>query len=241
MLDPNDAREDVRILSYLEHTIQDARIDRSGNRRVISRQMQFVELDGQGQASMAGAAPYLDYRPLADDERALVTAVFDQAWLQDDLEGKALAYAVDTLVPGHLADVRQRREELVAKPMAAVKERLTKEIAYWDHRAKVRLLRRDELAADWDPTRDRRITVWEVTQHLIRALEQEGETITATLVQRVGGLGEVARDLAYRLYGVCERKRWAQEALAYNSLVIAWPEIVRLAGQHPPQVQEGLF
>jgi len=60
-------------------------------------------------------------------------------------------------------------------------------------------------------------------------------------VQKVSGLGEVARDLAYRLYGICERKKWAQEALAYNSLVIAWPEIVRLASQSPPQVQEGLF
>lgn len=106
---------------------------------------------------------------------------------------------------------------------------------------KVRLLRRDELATDWDPTRYRRITIWEVTQHLIRALEQEGETGAAVLVQKVGGLGEIARDLAYRLYGICERKKWAQEALAYNSLVIAWPEIVRLAGQSSSQVQEDLF
>jgi putative DNA methylase len=106
---------------------------------------------------------------------------------------------------------------------------------------KVRLLRRDELADDWDPTKDRRITVWEVTQHLIRALEQEGETGAAALVQKVGALGGVAHDLAYRLYGICERKKWAPDALAYNSLVIAWPEIVRLAGQSSPQVQEGLF
>jgi putative DNA methylase len=107
--------------------------------------------------------------------------------------------------------------------------------------AKVRLLRRDELADDWDPTKDCRITVWEVTQHLIRALEQEGETGAAALVQKVGALGGVAHDLAYRLYGICERKKWAPDALAYNSLVIAWPEIVRLAGQSSPQVQEGLF
>jgi putative DNA methylase len=106
---------------------------------------------------------------------------------------------------------------------------------------KVRLLPREELADDWDPGTDRRIAVWEVTQHLIRALEHQGETAAAALVQKVGGLGEVARDLAYRLYGICERKKWAQEALAYNSLVIAWPEIVRLAGQGSPQVQEDLF
>jgi putative DNA methylase len=94
---------------------------------------------------------------------------------------------------------------------------------------KVRLLRRDELPDDWDPDADRRRTVWEVTQHLIRALERHGEPGAADLLRRVGGQGEVARDLAYRLYTTCERKKWAAEALAYNSLVIAWPSIGRLA------------
>jgi putative DNA methylase len=94
---------------------------------------------------------------------------------------------------------------------------------------KVRLLGRDDLHADWDPATDERLTVWEVTQYLIRALEQHGERGAAELLKKVGGLGEVARDLAYRLYVICERKKWAQEALAYNSLVVAWPEITRLA------------
>jgi putative DNA methylase len=106
---------------------------------------------------------------------------------------------------------------------------------------KVRLLRRDELTTDWDPTKDGRMAVWEVTQHLIRTLEEQGEIGAAALVQNVGGLGEIARDLAYRLYGICERRKWAQEALAYNSLVIAWPEITRLAGQSAAPTQEGLF
>ncbi len=96
---------------------------------------------------------------------------------------------------------------------------------------KVRLLRRDEFAADWDPLKDRRLTVWEVTQHLIRALDQQGEQGTAALLRRAGAHREVVRDLAYRLYTTCERKGWAQEALAYNSLVAAWPELSRLAGQ----------
>lgn len=94
---------------------------------------------------------------------------------------------------------------------------------------KVRLLKREELEPGWDPATDRRLTVWEVTQHLIRALEEGGDTAAADLLRRVGGLGEIARDLAYRLYTICERKGWAQEALAYNALVVAWPEIVRLA------------
>jgi len=106
---------------------------------------------------------------------------------------------------------------------------------------KVRLLRRDELPPDWGPTKDGRLTVWEVTQHLIRVLEKEGESGAARMLVKLDGMGELARDLAYRLYTTCERKKWAQDALAFNSLVVSWPEIVKLAGQRPSQVQEDLL
>lgn len=99
---------------------------------------------------------------------------------------------------------------------------------------RVRLLRRNELAKDWDPAEGGRLTVWEVTQHLIRALEQDGESGAAELLRKLGSVGDVARDLGYRLYTICERNKWAQEALAYNSLVIAWPEISRLAHSERP-------
>jgi len=100
-------------------------------------------------------------------------------------------------------------------------------------KGKVRLLLRDEMAADWSPATDRRLTVWELTQHLIRRLEAAGESAAADLLRQVGSLGDVARDLAYRLYSLCERKGWAQDALAYNGLVTAWPELTRLASQAP--------
>ena len=90
---------------------------------------------------------------------------------------------------------------------------------------KVRLLRRDELATDWNPSTEHRLTVWAVTQHLIRSLDKNGETATAALASKVGGLAETARDLAYRLYVLCERKGWAEEAGYYNSLVVSWPAI----------------
>src|SRR5439155_19947257 len=99
----------------------------------------------------------------------------------------------------------------------------------------------DELPSDWDPATDSRLTVWEVAQHLIRALETGGEATGANLFKRVGGLAEVARDLAYRLYTTSERKGWTQEALAYNSLVVAWPEIKRLAGLPAVQPADTLF
>jgi putative DNA methylase len=97
---------------------------------------------------------------------------------------------------------------------------------------KVRLLRRDELPRDWNPAADTRITAWEAAQHLVRALDQQGEQGAARVLAALpGGVADVARDLAYRLYVTCERKKWAQEALAYNSLVVAWPEIARLAAE----------
>jgi putative DNA methylase len=107
---------------------------------------------------------------------------------------------------------------------------------------KVRLVERKELPEGWDPVTDTRFTVWETTQHLIRALESS-ETEAAALLARMGvGVGERARQLAYLLYGLCDRKRWADEAGAYNMLVTAWPEISRLAAAGPaPERERGLF
>lgn len=96
-------------------------------------------------------------------------------------------------------------------------------------RGTVRLLKPSELPTNWDPTTDRRLTVWETVHHLIRILEVGGEGAAATLISKLGTRAEVARELAYRLYTVCERKKRAAEALSYNGLVQSWPEIVRLA------------
>jgi putative DNA methylase len=104
---------------------------------------------------------------------------------------------------------------------------------------KVRLLPRSELAVKWQPDQDERMPVWEITQHLIRALDQAGETGAANMLAKLGDRGSLAKDLAYRLYSLCDRKNWSQEALAYNSLVISWPEITRLANEiQPEQIQQ---
>lgn len=96
---------------------------------------------------------------------------------------------------------------------------------------KVRLLKPKELPDDWDPASDKRINAWETLHHLIRVLEAGGERAAADLVKQLGSRAEAARELAYRLYTLCERKKRAAEALSYNGLVQSWPEIVRLAGQ----------
>jgi putative DNA methylase len=111
-------------------------------------------------------------------------------------------------------------------------------------RGKVRLLKPAELSADWDPVTDTRLTAWEVVHHLIRALETGGgEIAAATLVAKLGTKAENARELAYRLYTLCERKKRPAEAMSYNGLVLSWPEITRLAqgGENSSGAQTAMF
>ena len=148
LIDDADEGDEPRALLYLEHAIQDARTDRAGNRRVVSKQLQFVEVGSAGVSpanggqdgrapSMrnAGPAPYLDYRPPTEAEAAMLASQPMPDWLRTDLEAKAMEYAAIHLVPDHLNELRRRKEELIDKTLAAVKDRLTKEINYWDHRA----------------------------------------------------------------------------------------------------------
>ncbi len=137
LVDERDRGLDPRVLFYLEHAIQDASLLPSGDRRTISRRTLFVELDSAGQARHLHYAPYLDYRPLREDEPAVadVLARSECSWISRGLEQQAQAHAIATVVPEHVHEVRGRRLEWIAKTRAAVKDRLTKEIAYWDHRA----------------------------------------------------------------------------------------------------------
>ena len=136
LIDPNDPGDTVRALFYIEHSIQDGRLDKAGNRRIVSRQVQFVDINDAGVTRNAGYAPYLDYRAATPDELAVLAPVLDaQAWLKSDLESAIVGHAIANSVQEHLKEVRTRREDIVVRTMAAVKDRLTKEINYWDHRA----------------------------------------------------------------------------------------------------------
>jgi superfamily II DNA or RNA helicase len=153
LVDDHDPGETLRALFYLEHSIQDARTNPDGSRRIVSRRLQFVEMSLSGveplggqpaEASSpgnatdiydAGPAPYLNYRPLTDEERALAEVYVTDALRTNDLEERAVGYAIGELAPRHLREVREVREPLLEKTQAAVKDRLVKEIAYWDHRA----------------------------------------------------------------------------------------------------------
>lgn len=89
----------------------------------------------------------------------------------------------------------------------------------------LRLLKWAELPRDWSPETDSRTSVWEALHHLIRALNQDGESAAGGLLARMPAQAEPTRALAYRLYTLCERKGWAEEARAYNELVAAWTGI----------------
>ena len=137
LVDENDVGNRPRVLFYLEHAIQDASLTRFGERRVISKRMFYVELDAEGNIRHMQYAPYLDYRPLSDSEPG-AEAILNRpecTWITHDLEQMVQGHAVAHVVPEHLKDVRDGKLSLIAKTEAAVKDRLTKEITYWDHRA----------------------------------------------------------------------------------------------------------
>jgi SNF2 family DNA or RNA helicase len=137
LVDDRDPGTQPRVLFYLEHALQDAGQTLAGVRRVVSRRMLYVEVDAGGATRHVHYAPYLDYRPLAVGEPSM-EALLDRpecGWINRELEQKAQGYAVAEVVPEHLKEVRDRKLKLIAKTEAAVKDRLTKEITYWDHRA----------------------------------------------------------------------------------------------------------
>ena len=137
LVDERDAGTTPRVMFYLEHAIQDASLARDGARRVVSKRMLYVELGPDGEPRHLHYAPYLDYRPLQAEEPGIdaLMARPECAWITRELEQRVLGHAVAAVVPEHLAEVRGRKLELIARTEAAVKDRLTKEINYWDHRA----------------------------------------------------------------------------------------------------------
>jgi superfamily II DNA or RNA helicase len=135
LIDEADPGTDPRLLVYLEHAIRDGRMVKSGEPRAISQRLQFIFLREDGSAVDGGPAPYLDCRPATPQERLQIEAVISAPWLSGNVEDRALAYAVSSLVPEHLAEVKTRRIAEIEKVEREVRARLTREINYWDARA----------------------------------------------------------------------------------------------------------
>jgi superfamily II DNA or RNA helicase len=128
LVDPVDEGDEASLLFLITHEIK------SGDDTVISKRLQFVHVTPEGKATFAGWAPHLDYEPLPTADRALMADLLQANWIRADQEQKALAMAATTLVPEHYDEVAGRRIAHVDKTLAAVHERLTKEIAFWSDR-----------------------------------------------------------------------------------------------------------
>lgn len=135
-IDDNDFGTDARLLFYIEDAIQDSVILPNGSKRVISKNVHFVEISQDGTASSAGYAPYLDYRAATTEEQACIRPfISEQDWLHTEVEDRARGYAIAEIIPSHYAQVKEHKHKMLDKIVKAVKERMTAEIQYWDFRA----------------------------------------------------------------------------------------------------------
>ena len=130
LVDPNDDSTEPKVLFMVDHTVRES----SQSGEVASRRLQFVEIDEHGKTINAGWAPHLDLQPIDDYDQKLIGDILQAGWLNNDLEVMALKHASQQLVPEHYAEVKGRRERQADKIMAAVNERLVKEINYWSDR-----------------------------------------------------------------------------------------------------------
>jgi putative DNA methylase len=199
---------------------------------------------GPGMAIYTRYAKILDAQghPLSVREAlALINQTLDEALAEQEGDFDADSrWALAWFEESGFADGEYGVAETLSKAKNTSVQGLVEAGILKSSRGKVRLLRPKELPDDWDPTKDPRLSAWEVVHHLVRALESGGESAAADLVTRLGVRAETARELAYRLYALCERKKRADDALSYNGLVQSWPEITRLAREGgKPQAQQG--
>jgi putative DNA methylase len=196
-----------------------------------------------------GMAVYTRYAKVLDAEGksipvraalALINQVLDEALAEQEGDFDAdTRWALAWFEQMGFADGDYGVAEQLSKSKNTAVSGLAEAGILFSGKGKVRLLKPVELPANWDPLADNRLTVWEMVHQLVRVLEAGGESAAATMVAKLGSYAETARELCYRLYTICERKKRANEAMAYNALVQSWPEIVRLAREKPRAASPG--
>ena len=211
LINPSDLGLAPKVMFIIDHSVKEG----SDPNRVASRRIQFVEIDASGQAINAGWAPHLDLEPLEASDLALIQDVLASPWITKNLEHAALAHAGSHLVPEHFDEMRSRREKTVDKTLAAVHERLVKEINFWSDRySKLR----DEIAAG----KDVRLTLENVRRTIddLTARRQSRETellamrnvVSATPVVLGGALVIPAGLLMQRKGVSAEQGGWSADA-----------------------------
>jgi len=134
LLDPTDPSTEPRLLVYLDHVVTDGR-QVGGQRQVVSRRFQYVEIDRHGEVTDPGPEPYIGYAPLTEEQRGLLDSAIADDWTTAGAETAARDWAIEHLATPHLDEVTAVTAERVAKVRAAVQERLGSEIRYWDQQA----------------------------------------------------------------------------------------------------------
>ena len=193
LVDPNDEGNEPKILFMVDHTIRESAQDnvQGGNQTIASRRLQFVEINKEGKTFHAGWAPHLDLQPIDKSDRLLVADVLNAPWINGNLESLALSHASQFLVPEHFEEVKVRRERQSNKVLAAVNERLVKEISYWSDRY---MKLADDVAAGKQPRMQpemARRRVDELTERLAqrkRELEALKNVVSSTPVVIGGAL-----------------------------------------------------
>jgi len=238
-----DESEEPRALVYVEHAIQNARELTDGQRQIVSKRLQFVELTEDWEPRLAGYAPYLDYRPIAADELELVSHLIEQEWLARGVEQAGRDYAIQHAVPEHLAEVKEQVESRIDQTRDAVQRRLTSEIQYWDNRANE--LKEQELAGkqprgglNSGRARQRADELEARLKRRLTELDQERQLAPLPPVI-AGGALVVPKGLLERLRGerssepvVHARETERVERLAVNAVLAA----ERKLGRHPTEM-----
>jgi putative DNA methylase len=203
---------------------------------------------GPGMEAYTRFAKVLDAKGrlvLVRDALTLINQVLDETLTEQDGDFDADSrFALTWFEQYGFADGEYGEAETLSKARNTSIEGMSGKDGFLESkRGKVRLLKPSDLSIAWDPTTDTRLTNWETVHHLVRVLQVSGESAAAVLVAKLGSKAETSRDLAYRLYTLCERKKRATEALSYNALVQSWPEVTRLAREigKPRADQVGLF
>lgn len=244
LVDELDDSEEPRLLLFLESSVQDARISSTGTPTLVSRRLQFVEISEDGEASDAGYAPYLDYRPLRDEESIVLTALGREAWLGKQAEHIGVSYAVEKIVPEHFATVQRRIVDRVERTRIAVRQRLTAEINYWDHRAeelKVQELAGKKPRLNSGKARQRADELQVRLDKRFRELDQEQQlsplqpvVIGGAVVVPAGMLRRASSEQTVPDYSVDPVRRKEVERIAVDAVLAAERALGREPEEMPP-------
>ena len=229
LVDPSDPGDQPWLLYLLTHKVKDSQD------LTLSERIQFIRVESDGTASFAGWAPHLDYEALSADDRPRISSILNAPWVRTNQEQVAIAMAASDIVPKHFAEVRDRRVKHIDKTLAAVHERLTKEINFWTDRWMK--LREDRLAGKDVRGKDEQAhrTLMDLQNRLDarrKTLQNERHIVNGTPVVLGGALiipsgllqrsrGEEPADLADKLFAVDPAARARIERIAMQAVAKA--------------------